>query len=124
MTDRKDRVVVDYSFGADADQAYEALTECAHVKSEAWRYEQEFRLFTKTIYCEVAEVVNGASASNVEHFLPFEKAWVKSVDFGVLCPSVEVQRVSELAREIYPGVSCEKAVFHKTDFALEYRSIV
>jgi hypothetical protein len=90
-------------------------------KSEAWRYEHEFRLLTKTFNCEPREIKNPDLGSIIEHFLQFNREWVKSVDFGVLSPKPEIERVVGLLKTDYPNVIASKAEFHKTEYALEYK---
>ena len=113
MKYRKDRVVVNLAFWADIETVQKGLEESAKIKSEAWGYEHEFRLFTK-----IAD-----SPPNEEHFLDISREWIKSVDFGVLCPEAEIQRVVELLKKDYPKVIYQKAEFHKTEFALEYKRV-
>jgi hypothetical protein len=117
MVYQKDRVKVNLSFWEDIEIVNRALEECAKTKSESWQYEHEFRLLTKTFNCEPREFKNPDS---IEHFLQFNREWVKSVDFGVLCPEPEIQRVVGLLKTDYPKVITRKAQFHKTEYALEY----
>ena len=120
---QENRVHAVFSPGADR-AALEALEESAKVKSKAWEYEHEFRLFTKTCHCEPREVKNGGSTSDVEHFLEFKREWVRSVDFGALCPDAEVQHVLDLLKTDYPkNLIRRKAEFHKEEFALEYKGL-
>lgn len=121
MAYQKDRVVVNLSFWAGIELVQKRLEESAKVKSEAWKYEHEFRLFTKICHCEPGEIKNAGLISIVEHFLDFNREWVKSVDFGVLCPEAEIQSVVDLLETDFPGVIHKKAEFHKTEFALEYK---
>lgn len=123
MTYQKNRVVVDFSFGVDAQLAYKALDESAKVKSAAWTYEQEFRLFTKICKCVPGKITHADLTSTVEGFLDLNREWIKSVDFGVLCPDTEIQRVVNLLKTDYPNVIRKKAEFHKTEYALEYKSV-
>ena len=150
MEYREDRVKVNCSFWAEAD-ALKRLEESARVKSKAWEYEREFRLFTKTNLCEPKKIEQlhphpfpkglevvicrviywglhrlfGKSDSlpTVEHFLEFKRDWVRTVDFGALCPDNEIQLVSDLLKTDYLDVIARKAAFHKTEYALEYKEI-
>lgn len=124
MTYQKNRVAVDFSFGVDPGLAYKALEECAKVKSEAWEYEQEFRLFTEVCKCgKPKEIKHADSTSTLESFLDFNREWIKSVDFGVLCPDTEIQRVITLLKADYPNAVARKAEFHKTEYALKYKQV-
>jgi hypothetical protein len=60
----------------------------------------------------------------LEHFLPFNPNWVKSVDFGALCLANEIQKTVDFLKANYPkNILCRKAEFHKTEYALEYKAI-
>jgi hypothetical protein len=62
--------------------------------------------------------------SKIECFLPFERAWIKSVDFGVRRPEPEISRIVGLVRTTYNhGVLLRRSVFHQTEYALEYEPI-
>jgi hypothetical protein len=121
---QQNRVVVDVSFGADPQLSYKALEESATVKSRAWEYEHEVRLFTKTLHCRPRVVTNPDSTSTLEHFFLFKREWVKLVDFGALCPPTHVQQVLALLKTDYPkSVIRRQAQFHQTEFALDYREL-
>ena len=113
------RVTIDLSLGMDGEVAQNAINESAKVKSEAWVYEQEYRLFTHREKCEARTLKD----SSVEHFLSFNRAWVTAVDFGVRCPLDEIQRIVDLLKTDYPNVIPRRAEFHKTEYALEYKAI-
>jgi hypothetical protein len=104
------------------DVAKDALYESAKVKSKAWSYEGEYRLFTIRKLCEERKM-EGSFTTTPEHFLDFRRAWVRSVDFGVRCPPHEVQRVVDLVKSEYQNVILRKAQFHKTEYALDYTNI-
>jgi len=123
MAYQKDRIVVNLSFWADIELVRKGLEKSAKVKSEAWEYEHEFRLFTKICHCIPKKTTNADPISTEEHFLNFNREWVKSVDFGVLCPESEIQRMVDLLKTDYPTVICRKAEFHKIEFALEYKKV-
>jgi len=118
-----ERVKVDVSFWLDDGSILKALEESATVKSKAWKYEGEYRLFTKTGCCEPIEMKKCDSTTTIEHFLEFKHEWVKTVDFGALYPDAEVQPVIELLKKEYPNAVCRKAKFHETEYALEYEQI-
>jgi hypothetical protein len=61
--------------------------------------------------------------SKQECFLAFEREWVKSIDFGVRCPQVEIEKMLSLLKTDYPKIVRRRAVFHKTEYALEYEEI-
>ncbi len=56
-------------------------------------------------------------------FLDFKPEWVKSIDFGVRCPQAEIEKVLGLLKTDYPKIVRRRAVFHKTEYALEYKAI-
>ena len=103
ITYEKNRVEVVFSLEGEG-AALKALEESASVKSEVWRYEQEFRLFTKTTQCEPKEVKKCDSTTTLEYFLAIQREWVKSVDFGVFCPDSDIQPVVNLLKIDYPNV--------------------
>ncbi len=113
------RVVVDISAGLDGVAEQNAINQSTRIKSTAWKYEQEFRLFTNRAQCEARTMRD----SSVEHFLPFNREWVKSIDFGVRCTPAEIQQLVDLLKNDYPNVIRRKAVFHETEYALEYKVI-
>jgi len=120
MDYREKRVEVDFSFGSKIEAMKAALTECAKVKSLAWNYENEYRLITLPGHCEARTMPD----STVEHFLNFNREWVKSIDFGVRCPPKVIEDILTLIKTDYPQkVMCRKAEYHKTEYALEYKPI-
>jgi len=119
---QKNRVVVDFSFEAQFEAVQDALYKSASTKSIAWEYEHEVRLFIKTESCEPREIKTETSVV-LEHFLPFDPSWVKSVDFGALYPTDEVLKVVNFLKSNHPHVICKKADFHKKEYALEYKAI-
>jgi len=113
----ENRVEVDYSFGSPIEEMKTALTKSATTKSLAWSYENEFRLITLPEHCETRTCGN----SRVEHFLTFNREWVKTVDFGVRCPPGEIRQVVDLLEREYPHVIRQRAEFHNSQYALEYK---
>ena len=122
MVYQKNRVEVDFSFEAQAELVEYALFKSAITKSSAWEYEHEVRLFVKTESCEPREIKKSDSIV-LEHFLVFDPACVKTVDFGALCSSQEIQITVSFLKANYPNTICRKADFHKTEYALEYKLI-
>ena len=122
MSYQKNRVKVDFSFKIQIEAFEAALHKSAITKSIAWEYEREVRLFTKIEYCEPREI-RTATSTVLEYFLPVNAEWVKSVDFGALCPNHEIQEVVSLLKSNYPHVICRKAEFHKEEYALAYKEI-
>ena len=118
-----ERVKVNVSFWLDDETILKGINESATVKSKAWKYEAEYRLFTKTGHCEPIEMQKCGSTTTIEHFLEFEREWVKTVDFGALYPEAEVQPFVELLKKEYPHAVCRKAKFHETEYALEYKQV-
>jgi Protein of unknown function (DUF2971) len=126
ITYQFNRVEVVFSLGSHIaeEEAIKAMNKSAKVKSLAWEYEHEFRLFTKTNACERRIIVDHDGTADVEHFLGFQHEWVRTVDFGALCPDAEIEPVIRFVEANYPkGVVCKKARFHATEYALEYGQI-
>ena len=114
------RVEIDLSQTIENEIAGKMLMQSLQTKSIAWEYEHEYRLFAAKDKCREQNITDLTK----EYFLDFNKEWVKSVDFGVRCPHSEVERILKLVRSEYPQkVICKKAVFHKTEYALEYQQI-
>jgi len=113
------RVQVVFSIGNDSE-TFKSLLRSAIVKCKVWEYEKEYRLFAKKNLCVPEEIKNCDSTTTVEHFLDFKREWVKSIDFGVFCPDLEIQRGLALLKSDYPNVIARKAEFHRTEYALEY----
>ena len=113
---REKRLAIDVSQGLSDQTLGHAVVDSAKIKSVAWKYEDEYRLMTHPDVC----VHRTMSDSKQECFLAFEREWVKSIDFGVRCPRPEIQRLLDLLKTDYPKIVKRKAVFHKTEYALEY----
>lgn len=122
ITYQKDRVAVVWSLG-DEGTMLKALEQSATVKSSAWEYEKEFRLFTKTSACEPLEITENGSTKTEEHFLKFPREWIVQVDFGVFCPDSSIREISELLAANYPKVVPRKAQFHESQYAFEYKPV-
>jgi hypothetical protein len=117
---REKRFEIDVSEGLSNLTIGQALVESAKVKSLAWRYENEYRLLTHPDCCEQRTMPD----SRQECFLVFDRGWVKSIDFGVRCSQAEIERILNLLKSDYPKeIRCRKAVFHKTEYALEYDKV-
>jgi hypothetical protein len=124
ITYQENRPEVVFSPSLEADeQTLEAIKKASSVKSKAWEYEGEFRLFTRIDLCERREVKKCHAPAVEEHFLRFKREWVKSVDFGVFCPDTEILRVVDLLKTDYPNVIPRKAEMHKTEYAFEYKRV-
>jgi hypothetical protein len=89
------------------------------VKSLAWKYEREYRLMTSPQFCVQKQLQNSKHAD----FFPFKPEWVKCVDFGVRASSQEIQKMKEFLQKEYPNVQLRKAIFHPSDYVLEYQAI-
>ena len=121
ITYQEKRVELDMAQPMECEMGGKILMQSLQTKSKAWEYEHEYRLFTSKDRCH-DEIVK---ESVKEYFLDFNKEWVKSVDFGVRCPQSEIEKILKLVRSEYPkNVICKKAVFHKTEYALEYQQIL
>ena len=120
ITYQEKRVELDMSQTIENEMGGKILMQSLQTKSKAWGYENEYRLFTIKDRCHEQKI----SDSTTEYFLDFKKEWVKSVDFGVRCPRPEIERILKLIKSDYPkNVICKRAVFHKTEYALEYQQI-
>jgi len=113
------RLVIDVSQGLSNQTLGQAIVDSAKMKSLAWKYEDEYRLITHPDFCERRVMPD----SRQECFLDFKREWVKSIDFGVRCPQKEIDPILDLLKTDYPKVVKRKAVFHKTEYALEYEVI-
>ena len=103
---------------------FRSLYKSAVVKSRAWEYECEYRLFAKTNFCEPREIQKPNQLATTEHFLSFEPEWVQTIDFGALCNDAEIKRIVEFVNANHPKkVICRKAKFHGTEYALDYQEI-
>jgi hypothetical protein len=116
---RDKRLVIDVSKGLTDQTLGYAVVESTKIKSTAWKYEDEYRLLTHPDFCEKRIMTD----SKTECFLPFNREWVKTIDFGVRCPNSEVESILNLLKDDYPKVVKRKAKFHKTEYALEYQQI-
>lgn len=116
---REKRLVIDVSQGLSDQSLGQAVVDSAKMKSLAWKYEDEYRLITHPDFCEHRTMPD----SKQECFLAFEREWVKSIDFGVRCPEKEIELMLDLLKTDYPKIVRRKAVFHKTEYALEYEMI-
>ena len=121
--DKRPQVV--FALGADANQeAYKALLASAKVKSNAWKYENEYRLFTQKTVCKPEAVEYPDGTKSVADFLEVKREWVKSVDFGALCPDSDVMKITDMLKSVYSApVVCQRAKFHPTEYALEYTPV-
>ena len=115
--------VVFYPSRDEDAQTLSAIEKAATIKSNCWKYEEEHRLLTRASLCEKGQVKNCDASVIEECFLDFKRQWVKSVEFGVFCPDIELQRVVELLKTDYPNVIPRKAGFHKTEYAFDYNAI-
>lgn len=122
ITYEENRVEVVFTIGCE-EETLKALEKSATVKCAVWKYEKEFRLFTKINHCKPEELTNCDSTKTLEHFLDFNREWVKFVDFGVFCPKAETHRIITLLKKDYPNAVARKAEFHKTEYALEYKQV-
>lgn len=112
------RIAVDISVNPYSEQMKDTLLLAAYTKSPCWSYEREVRLFVQLNQC-VQENIDGQNMT----FFPFNGLTISSVDFGLKCPSVEKNKIIELLKKDYPSVSIREAVFHKTEFLLNYQEV-
>lgn len=113
------RVALDMTRGAKSEWVKEALSESVRVKSLAWKYEREYRMLAASPFCIKKPIEGGGQAD----FISFKKEWVKNVDFGVRATPIEIQTMKEFLQKEYPNVTLRKAIFHPTDYALEYETV-
>jgi hypothetical protein len=116
---RKERIVLNLTEGLGSDHVMTALIEMLKVKSLAWKYEREYRLITSPRLCVCKQLQTGEPAD----FFPFKREWVKCVDFGVRTSLKEIQTMEEFLQKEYPNVQLRKAVFHPSDYALDYEPV-
>lgn len=116
---RSNRVEIDLTLDAECDAVIEALNETIRVKSDSWKYELEHRLITTPDNCISKEIEPGRT----EHFLKFERSWVKTVDVGARCPSPDATQLRTLVRELYPNVMPRRAKYHDSDYSLVYEPL-
>jgi hypothetical protein len=114
---QRQRVSIDMTQGTETELVKRALSETIRVKSLAWKYEREYRMLTAVHLCKNKPLEKGGNAD----FISFEKDWVKHVDFGVRATPNEIQAMKEFLQKEYPSVPLRKAVFHRSDYALEYQ---
>lgn len=112
------RCAIEFSKANEGDHTNEILRRAIHTKSEAWNYEREVRLILKK---NLLSTTSGPDSDM--HFLPFDKSWVKSVDFGINCDDGTIERVSTILRSEYPGVTIRRVFHHPEDYAIDYRAI-
>ena len=111
------RFEIDFAQGITSMNIGHALVDSAKVKSSAWSYENEYRLMTHPDVCEKILIPD----IGLECFLAFERAWIKSVDFGIRCPEEVSRQIIDLIKTDYNSeILLRKSVFHKTEYALEY----
>ncbi len=115
---RTERVIVDLTGGSETELVKEALYRSVRVKSLAWKYEREYRMLTMPAFCQSKPIIGNGRAD----FISFKKEWVKFVDFGLRALSSDVQAMKVLLQREYRNVQIRKAVFHRSDYALEYES--
>ena len=112
------RVGLDLRAG-DSLRAEQGLTDSWITKATGWAYEREIRLFTSKKYCKPVVGEDGVT----RHFVSFETSKVKSVTFGVNCPTPEIKRISNLVHEQYPHATLWQATKHQSEFSITYRPL-
>ena len=116
---QRDRVAIDMTGGSETESVKEALYKSIRVKSIAWEYEREYRMLAILQLCETKKLDHGGYAE----FVSFKKEWVKHVDMGLRASPDEIQKTKEFLKKEYPHITLRKAVFHRTDYALEYQTV-
>jgi Protein of unknown function (DUF2971) len=113
------RIALDLTKSVETDHVKKALTESVKIKSLAWKYEREYRMLAAVPFCVNKPIEGGRHAD----FVPFKREWVKYVDAGVRASAKEIQAMKEFLQKEYPNVQFRKAVFHPSEFALEYQPV-
>jgi hypothetical protein len=94
-----------------------AIQKSIRTKSSAWKYENEYRLLIEPRLCRADR-----GFAQME-FLPFNRAWVRRVDFGLKCPIPYSKSILEVVRQKYVKVDCFIAKYHDSDYALKYEPV-
>jgi hypothetical protein len=113
------RVPIDFTsldIGASIDAA---IKEAVRVKSKAWEYEREFRLFIFPHACQAGTT----PAEKGLLFYPFEVATVKGVDLGVRYADAEKKQMADLMMSCFPCATLRQATFHPQDYSLVYSAV-
>ncbi len=88
-------------------------------KSTTWSYENEYRLLIQPEHGVGLQQDDG----RVLESFTFSPACVRRVDFGARYPSEKIQSEIHALLTDYPHVEWRRAVYHETDFKLEYVTI-
>lgn len=113
-----ERAAFDVSKHPLADPNDKRMQEIMRTKSDAWKYENEYRLITASTIC-----YRKPPPDDGLEFLPFDSAWVKRVDFGLRHETSKRRQIQETLASLYPQTSCFQAEYHDEDFALQYRPL-
>lgn len=100
-------------FTLDLEEQRSNADRLMNVKSDAWRYEEEWRLYLPLNACE-----NRMVYGKPMEFFWFNPEWVKSIDFGLKCDAIK--DIKALIEQQYPQVNLSIAEMHGTDYALQY----
>ncbi len=119
MEYKLDRITIDFSNGTDTNEVDDALASTLRMKSIAWKYEGEHRLLTHPTLC-IKKLLDDGS---IGHLMPFERNWVKHVDFGLRCTKSNIDELVGLLAKEYPWVSPRKATCHHSEYSMEYTLI-
>lgn len=95
-----------------------SLRKAITTKSTAWSYENEVRLVVPAKLTTLMATPAGELS-----FIGFDPQWVTSVDFGLRCPQVDIDKTLETIRSLYPHATARKAAYHSDNFELNYLPI-
>lgn len=113
---QSERVPIDLTGDLQPGSLDETIKSGLKTKSNAWSYEREYRMLIAPRECVIESGVDGKSSD----YWPIKTEWVKRIDFGTRCSDEEKTRIKNVIATNYPHVKCFNAVYHKTDFALDY----
>ena len=116
---QSERIQLDLTEGIESKIAQDSLKKLTSTKSNAWRYEKEYRL---TAPCHKCEKIKD-SKGNWIFFFPIPENSVLGVDFGLRCDEKEKSKITNLVRSEYPSVILRQAEYHKENFELFYKPI-
>lgn len=117
----KERVGRDACWKAGSSELLEFEKQIIFFKNAEWQYEAELRQFFALSSTSLSKKPLKDEAKTLGYFLPFPPEAVISVTLGPRCSPEFENEVREILRQ--PGfahVKRDRAVLHKSDFALEF----
>jgi len=119
VTYQNSRVALDMSLNAYEKVVQDALIQSIRTKGTGWKYEREYRLITSPLFC----ISETDSTGKVVDFVPIKKEWMTRIYFGVRYPVTERGSFLHLLKEQYPHAESYQAVYHKSDYILDYNRL-